>query len=57
MQYNGYRDLKVYQGAYKLAMDIFQLTEIRKVLYKKQLMAFISFAPYSILLTSYSYET
>lgn len=27
MSYNGYRDLKVYQGAYKLAMDIFQLTK------------------------------
>ena len=27
MNYNGYRDLKVYQSAYKLAMDVFQLTK------------------------------
>lgn len=27
MTYNGYRDLKVYQVAYKLAMDIFQITK------------------------------
>lgn len=27
MNYNGYRDLNVYQGAYKLAMNIFQLTK------------------------------
>ncbi|MCK5707896.1 MAG: four helix bundle protein [Candidatus Aureabacteria bacterium] len=27
MQYNGYRDLKVYKLAYKLAMDIFEITK------------------------------
>lgn len=27
MQYNGYRDLKVYQLAYKLAMEIFEETK------------------------------
>ncbi len=26
-RYNGYRDLKVYQLAYKLAMDVFQITK------------------------------
>jgi four helix bundle protein len=27
-KYNGFRDLKVYQLAYKLAMDIFQITKM-----------------------------
>ncbi len=27
MKYNGYRDLKVFQLAYKLAMDIFEITK------------------------------
>jgi hypothetical protein len=27
MQYNGYKDLKVYQLAYKLAMEIFKETK------------------------------
>jgi four helix bundle protein len=27
MKYRGYKDLKVYQLAYKLAMEIFQLTK------------------------------
>ncbi len=27
MKYNGYKDLKVFQLAYKLAMDIFEITK------------------------------
>ena len=27
MQYNGYRDLKVYKLAYKLAMEVFEITK------------------------------
>lgn len=39
MQYNGYRDLKVYQLAYKLAMEIFDTyftnsyNEVNRMLY------------------------